>query len=53
MSIKMKDYEVRVVFKYSDTVRVKAKNEDAAISAAVQESEEEYECFYDAHVARA
>jgi hypothetical protein len=46
----MKKYKVKLIFKYSDTVHVWAKNEQEAIEKAMKECHEEYECFYDAEV---
>jgi len=44
------NYKVKLTFKYSDTVYVQADNEKDAINKALDECEEQYECFYDANV---
>lgn len=46
----MKKYRVRLVFMYSDVVHVEADNKEDAIEKAMDECEEQYECFYDASV---
>ena len=46
----MNNYKVKLTFKYSDTVYVKADTEKEAIEQALQECEEQYESFYDADV---
>lgn len=43
-------YEVKLIFKYSDIVHVEAENEKEAIEKAMQECEEQYECFYDCEI---
>jgi len=43
-------YKVKLTFKYSDIVHVKADSEKQAIEKAIMEAQEEYECFYDAEV---
>ncbi|MCK5613891.1 hypothetical protein KAR91_69150 [Candidatus Pacearchaeota archaeon] len=46
----MTKYKVKLIFKYSDTVHVEAVNEKDAITKAMEECHEEYECWYDAKV---
>ncbi len=43
----MNAYKVKLVFKYSDTVHVKAETEKEAIEIAIRECEEHYECLYE------
>ena len=43
----MKKYRVKLTFKYSDVVHVWAPNEKEAIASALDDCQEEYECFYD------
>ena len=50
MKYEMKKYKVKLVFKYSDVVHVEAENEEDAIMFALDECQEEYECFYDSKV---
>ena len=47
--MKMK-YKVKLIFKYSDVVHVEADSEKEAVSLAINECMEEYECFYDAEI---
>jgi hypothetical protein len=46
----MKKYKVKLIFKYSDVVHVEAEDEKEAISKAMEECNEQYECFYDSEV---
>jgi len=46
----MSYYQIKLTFKYSDTVSVEAESEKEAIKLALESAEEEYECFYDAEV---
>ena len=46
----MKKYAVKLIFKYSDIVHVKAENEKEAIQKALDDCHEEYESWYDAEV---
>jgi len=46
----MNPYKVKLIFKYSDVVYVKASSEKEAIEKALAECQEEYESFYDAEV---
>ena len=46
----MNNYKIKLIFKYSDTVYVKAETEKEAIEQALAECEEQYECFYDVDV---
>ena len=45
-----KKYAVKLIFKYSDVVHVEACSKAEAISMALDECEEQFECFYDAEV---
>jgi hypothetical protein len=46
----MNKYKVKVIYKYSDTVEVEAKNPEDAIKAANLIADEDFESFYDAEV---
>ena len=46
----MKKYKVYLCFKYSDIVHVEAEDEKEAVSKALDECNEDYECFYDSCV---
>lgn len=46
----MKNYKVKLIFKYSDIVHVEAESEEDAISIALKECQEEFESFYDSEV---
>ena len=46
----MKEYKVKLIFKYSDVVYVNAENEKEAVEYALPQCMEEYESFYDAKV---
>jgi hypothetical protein len=43
-------YKVKLIFKYSDVVHVEAVDEKEAIRLALEECQEQYECFYDAEI---
>lgn len=45
-----KEYTIKLTFKYSDTVKVKASSKDQAIHEASLIAEEVFECAYDAEV---
>ena len=46
----MTKYKVKLIFKYSDIVHVKANSEKEAIEKALEACCEEYESFYDVKV---
>ncbi len=46
----MKRYKVKLIFKYSDVVHVEAADEKEAVSKALEDCAEQYECFYDQEV---
>lgn len=46
----MTKYKVKLIFKYSDVVHVEAKNKEDAIKKALEDCNEQFECFYDAEV---
>ena len=48
----MKQYKVKLTFKYSDIVHVEAENEKEAVTEALAQCHEEYESFYDAEVTK-
>ena len=43
-------YKVKLIFKYSDIVHVEADTEEEAVEAALKESDEQYDSFYDTEV---
>ena len=43
-------YRVKLTFKYSDIVHVTADNQKDAERKALEECQEEYECFYDSEI---
>jgi len=43
-------FRVKLIYKYSDVVHVEADDKDDAIIKAMEEANEQYECFYDAEV---
>ena len=45
-------YKVYLTFRYSDIVHVEADNEEDAIKKAMDECQEEYECWLDAGVTK-
>jgi len=45
-----KEYTVKLTYKYSDTVTVKACTKEDAIERARLEAEETFECLYDEEI---
>ena len=43
-------YRVKLTFKYSDVVHVEADSAKEAERKALEECQEEYECFYDSEI---
>ena len=46
----LKNYRVKLIYIYSDTLEVEASTREEAIELAQQQANEEFEYFYDAYV---
>lgn len=43
-------YKVKVTYKYSDTLEVKAKSREEALAIAPIDADEQFECLYDCEI---
>lgn len=43
-------YKVKVTYKYSDTIEVKAESPEEALAIAPTDADEEFECLYDCEI---